>query len=234
MVRILATTDYHADRAFTRAAFQMTVDASGPMPRTKVFAVGFHKTGTSSLASALVMLGYRIAPPFGVLDWHIRDKGLEIALDLVPRFDAFQDNPWPLLYRELDERYPGSKFILTVRPTDEWIASVVGHFGTATTPMREWIYGVGVPAGNEDVYMRRYEQHNREVREHFADRPHDLLELSVTAGEGWDQLCPFLARDIPDAPFPQVNQAPQRERQSLRRRIRLAARLFMVRHRGWR
>ena len=53
-----------------------------------------------------------------------------MAYAMVEQFDAFEDNPWPLLYRELDERFPGSKFILTRRPTENWINSQVKDFAT--------------------------------------------------------------------------------------------------------
>jgi UDP-N-acetylmuramate-alanine ligase len=35
---------------------------------TKVFCIGFHKTGTTSLAVALKTLGYRVTGPNGVHD----------------------------------------------------------------------------------------------------------------------------------------------------------------------
>jgi hypothetical protein len=178
--------------------------------RTKVFGIGFHKTATTSLKRALAHLGYRVTGPNGTDDGDIARNALPMCLDLAERFDGFQDNPWPLVYREMDVRYPGSKFVLTIRPTDRWIDSVVRHFGTTDTPMREWIYGVGHPAGFEDVYIERYERHNREVREHFADRPGDLLVLDITAGEGWDELSPFLGLATPDVEFPRANTARAR------------------------
>jgi hypothetical protein len=171
-------------------------------PETKVFGIGFHKTGTKSLAAALQILGYRVTGPDGVRDPDIRHTAYDMAFRLVPRFDAFQDNPWPILYRELDERYPGSKFVLTVRPTEAWIKSVVSFFGTDTTPMREWIYGVGSPKGSEKIYLERYDRHNREVLQHFQGRAEDLLVLKVTEGEGWESLCPFLGVEVPSVPFP--------------------------------
>ena len=101
--------------------------------------------------------------------------------------------------------------MLTIRPTDEWIKSVIAHFGTNSTPMREWIYGVGYPKGNEGIFMERYKRHNREVLDHFRGRPNDLLVLRVTEGEGWDELCTFLGEKIPTAPFPHVRPKPQPE-----------------------
>jgi Sulfotransferase domain len=175
----------------------------------KVLCVGFHKTGTSSFGRALQHLGYKVGGPFGVRDRDIASRALPQALDAITRVDAVQDNPWPLLYRDLDQRLPGSRFVLTVRPTDAWWASVEAHFGGRSTPMREWIYGHGAgdPVGHEARYRERYEQHNAEVTAWFADRPDDLLVLRLTEGEGWTELCGFLDRSVPDEPFPHVNAA---------------------------
>jgi hypothetical protein len=177
----------------------------------KVFGIGFHKTATSSLALALRVLGYRVTGPNGVNDPDISQKVHTMADELISRFDAFQDNPWPLLYRELDAKVPGSKFVLTVRPADRWIKSVVRHFGSESTPMRTWIYGVGSPLGNEDTYVARYERHNREVLDYFKDRPDDLLVMRIAEGDGWEKLCPFLGLNPPPCPFPHVNKSTTRE-----------------------
>lgn len=175
--------------------------------KTKVFCIGFHKTGTTSLEVALKMLGYRVTGPNGTKDPDIAEKVHDMADDLVRKFDAFQDNPWPVLYKELDEKYPHSKFILTMRSSESWIRSQVKDFGLTETPMRAWIYGAGCPEGNEDVYVARYERHNREVLEYFEDRPDDLLVLDLQRGDGWNELCAFLGVDVPDEPFPHANKA---------------------------
>jgi hypothetical protein len=178
--------------------------------RAKVFGVGFHKTGTTSLATALRHLGYAVTGPVGVRDPAIVADARRIALRLAERYDAFHDNPWALLYREMDQRFPGSKFVLTLRPTEDWIKSVVDHFGTESTPMREWIYGVGSPVGHEDLYVARYEQHNNEVRQYFKGRPNDILIMSITEGDGWSVLCPFLGRHSRSGPFPHANKREAR------------------------
>jgi hypothetical protein len=184
----------------------------------KVFCIGFHKTGTTSLAVALEKLGYRVTGPNGVRDPNIAKNVYRMAHELVPQYDAFQDNPWPIIFREMDGSYPGSRFILTLRSPDSWISSQVKHFGRQTTPMRAWIYGVGCPQGNESVYLKRFEEHNRAVQEYFKDRPSDLLVLNLSSGDGWEKLCPFLGADVPDIPFPHANKARVRKR-SLRSRL---------------
>jgi hypothetical protein len=189
--------------------------------RPKVFGIGFHKTGTSSLGLALKHLGYRVGGPNGVREPLIsQESALQMAFRLVDEYEynAFKDNPWPIIYRELDAQYPGSKFILTIRPTKEWISSAVRHFDTHYTPMRKWIYGVGYPKGNEEIYVARYERHNREVMAYFQDRPHDLLILNLAEGNGWEKLCRFLEKEGPTIPFPHANQKANRRNRKRRAR----------------
>ena len=177
----------------------------------KIFCIGFHKTGTTSLRDALRHLGYSVTGPNETRNPRIAEEVLDIAFSLVDQFDAFQDNPWPIIYKELDTEYPGSKFILTTRPVEEWIMSAIRHFDTKDTPMREWIYGVGHPVGHEEVYIERYMRHYREVEEYFKDRPDDLLTMNLPQGDGWEKLCTFLGKGVPSIPFPHSNKAEDRE-----------------------
>lgn len=182
------------------------------MERCKVFGIGFHKTGTTSLRNALSILGYRVTGPNFSNEEDLGDDLPERAARLAEQYDAFQDNPWPILYREMDERFPGSKFVLTIRDADRWYASTLGHFGANDTPRRKRIYGdnAGHPAGNERVYKDRYNAHNREVMAYFADRPNDLLVMDLAKDDGWEKLCPFLGHSIPKMPFPHSNNAKTR------------------------
>lgn len=194
--------------------------------RAKVICTGFHKTGTSSFGRALQVLGYRVAGPFGVRDRSIAERALPSALERLARHDAAQDNPWPLLFREIDEAVPGCRFVHVERDEDAWLSSVVRHFGGTSTPMREWIYGVGDPVGNEEVYVARYRAHNDAVRSHFSGRPDDLLVLRLEDDPGWEPLCRFLDVPVPDAPFPHANQGSPGRRafNRLRGRVRRAIR----------
>jgi hypothetical protein len=180
------------------------------MSRQKIFGIGFHKTATSSLGAALSKLGHDVCGPVGVSNPDVADVALDLAVAHVSEHDAFQDNPWPVLYKELDSRYSEAKFILTTRPASKWIQSVSKQFGGNSTPMREWIYGVGDPIGNEDLYLERYNRHNQEVRKYFSDRPDDFIELRITEGDGWEKLCRFLDHPVPGEAFPRVNRAKLR------------------------
>ena len=111
-----ATKHGHKARAPLPGKLKPKLEPSGHPDLPKVFCIGFHKTGTTSLKMALKILGYRVTGPNGRHDKNIGRNVEALARRIVPKFDAFQDNPWPIIYRFLDKEYPGSKFILTVRP----------------------------------------------------------------------------------------------------------------------
>ena len=171
----------------------------------KIFGVGFMKTGTTSLKQALEKLDYAVHGSFGTHDQDIANTALERCLRKVPDYDGFVDSPWPLFYRRFDRKYQGSKFILTTRPVDEWMNSCLRHFANSSSPMRKWIYGVGDPKGNEEIWIDRYQEHTAGVKEYFSDRQDDLLVLDITENNKWQKLCHFLGHDISDESFPHAN-----------------------------
>lgn len=181
-------------------------------PGGKVIGVGFQKTGTTTLRAALEILGFRVCDTRPDLLRPILKGRWERVWGVLDRYDAAEDNPWPLLFREIDARYPGSRFILTVRDPESWYRSVARHIGDFREPVHEWIYGPGkgLPRDDEANTLAVYESHNAAVREWFADRPDDLLVLDFAAGDGWEPLCDFLGCEVPDAPFPHHNRTGAR------------------------
>lgn len=199
------------------------------MARPKVFCIGFQKTGTTSLYAALTTLGYKTAAVVG-RDWsadRLAVEGAELCVRTMREFDAAQDMPWPLFFRELDAAYPGSKFILTVRDAERWFASIEGHFGANPDEMQAFVYGrrAAAPAGNKARYLDAYQRHEQGVRAYFADRPGDLLVMDLERGDGWKDLCGFLGAPVPDEAFPIRNRSTERRTISFRIRKRLE-RLF--------
>ena len=193
----------------------------------KIFCIGFQKTGTSSLRDALQKIGYNVTGVFGrdvKLD-DLRQTYVERGLAIAKDFDAVEDMPWPLMFRELDQAFPGSKFILTMRETDRWYKSIASHFGANPYHIQQLTYGEDAPApvGHEARYKEVYEAHNDAVRTYFSDRPNDLLEFWLERGHGWAELGEFLGLDnVPDGPFVHTNSNKQRSSIYNRVRKRLA------------
>jgi len=184
----------------------------GALP-TRVFGIGMHKTGTTSLDKAFGILGIN-SHHWGTANW-ARDVWQQVTLDgrstLVDQHYAFCDLPFTILFRQLDKAYPGSKFILTVRPEHDWLRSVERHWDPAVNPHRKFwdiapfthkmhqlLYGCKTP--DRATFAKRYHRHNAEVWEYFKDRPGDLLTYHL--GDGWNKLCWFLDRPAPSVPYP--------------------------------
>jgi 3'-phosphoadenosine 5'-phosphosulfate (PAPS) 3'-phosphatase len=176
----------------------------------KIFGIGLSKTGTSSLAQALQFLGFKTKDYMGIERYVCGDLS-SIDMDTVLAHDALTDTPIPSFYRELDARFPGSKFILTVRDRDGWLNSCRKQFNErfaaaqigAHKRLFEDLYGTDV--FDEHLFETGYKKFVAGVLDYFKSRSADLLILDVAAGEGWEKLCPFLGRPVPDVPFPKAN-----------------------------
>lgn len=174
--------------------------------KTKVFGIGLQKTGTSSLGKVLKTFGYNVNQTDYVMMTKLMEGDKEPIRQRAEEFDGFEDNPWPIVYKDLDNWFPGSKFILTIRDKDNWLKSIIKHYGKKTFEFEQWYYGVDYPIGNEAVYVDKFEKHNKEVLEYFKDRPDDLLVVDWEKGDKWDKICPFLGVEIPSEPFPHLNR----------------------------
>jgi hypothetical protein len=202
----------------------------------KIFGIGLQKTGTTSLGMSLLHLGYRHRTFTQAMVLCVSEGLLEPVFAFVDQFDSFDDLPWPLIYPRLDERYPGSKFILTTRRDSQtWLRSMKQHaLVMGPKEHRKMAYGHVMPFGHEAEYVARYERHNREVREYFQDRPGDLLEVCWETGSGWKELCAFLDKPIPDIPFPHENKASDRRARRLRGTVKWILYASILRRQDWR
>lgn len=178
--------------------------------RSKIFAIGLSKTGTTSLARALEILGYKTRDYIGVSRYRAGELS-SVDLDEINANEAFTDTPIPSFYRELDAAYPGSKFILTLRNRDAWLKSCKKQFNQKHSDKQSEannllfmdLYGTAV--FDEEKFSEGYDRFVDGVLQYFKDRPQDLLVLDIAAELGWEKLCAFLGKAVPDVPFPRAN-----------------------------
>lgn len=188
------------------------------MQERKIIGIGFHKTGITSLKTALELLGYDTVKGRQVYNentitykesiFFLKKQNYSLLLDLLNPYEAIVDNPWNILFKEIDSKFPNSKFILTLREEKSWLSSAKKHFvPRPDTMIREWIYGVSAVADNESTFLERYKRHNQLVLDYFKDRPDDLLIVNWKDGDGWKELCSFLDKPVINLPFPQFNKS---------------------------
>lgn len=177
----------------------------------KIFGIGFSKTGTTSLESALQLLGYNTwrghweNPNLSyTVTLHLY-KDYEILFKIIDCFDAFTDIPWggSDLCIKLYERLPNSKFILTRRDTENWYASFERMI-TKFDPNHETaldsfdarerygavrffkdVFDVETLSGNRQKIIDYYNTYNRSVVDFFNQRNANFIVLDIT-GEGID------------------------------------------------
>ena len=172
----------------------------------KIFGIGLGRTGTTSLARALEILG------FSCVHYPHDDAAIEAH-------DAAVDETVACQFNHLHEKYPGSKFIYTSRPMSQWIDSYSRSFsviepGTEVHPVVARTYRklYGRTDFDREAWEAAYAKHSFRVKTHFpipvrgaASR---LLILNITNGDGWEKLCPFLNKPIPEEVFPWLNRSP--------------------------
>ncbi|OSX69289.1 hypothetical protein BU14_1659s0002 [Porphyra umbilicalis] len=226
-----------------------------PPKSIKVIGAGFGRTGTLSLQTALQIL-------YGAPCYHMSNvmfpTNPEFLGDLYawdaaaaagtsPDWSALLDArgcvaavdfPTCLFYKELAERYPDAKVVLTVHSSASWLASFqrltdtvarstrLTWFLPRMAVARRWlsalIFGpvLGSPAAMADgtldaaAAVAAFEAHNAGVVRAFP--PERLLVLEL--GAGWEPLCAFLGLPVPDVPYPRVNQGVNM-RTEFRRRL---------------
>jgi hypothetical protein len=203
----------------------------------KIFCIGFYKTGTTTIFEALRVLGYHTVNGDKPGSYPGADDGAALIrqidsgdyrLPTFELFDAFTDNPYFRIWREIYALYPDAKYLLTVRDEAAWIASCVKFYrGRRIRPMRTWMFGIHADPSRDEAsrqaWLDAYRAHNVAVREFFRDRQHQYLELDPTREPGWDRLCAFLGAPLPALPWPHANRLKRsRPWRRLWRRLRQA------------
>lgn len=194
----------------------------------EVIGVGFGRTGTHSLRVALEKLGF--GPCYNIREvvknadhtelWNNAIEGKSV--DWNHLFKTYQSSvEWPgaFFYRELVQHFPKAKVILTLREPESWYES-------ASKTIFE---GLELSAHNPDLLKRESSSLNRRLilERTFESRYHDkqfainiykkhiqrVLEsvpserlLQFDIRDGWEPLCKFLQRPVPQESFPWLNE----------------------------
>lgn len=203
----------------------------------EVIGAGFGRTGTASLKQALEELGYvkchHMSEVFGdsrQADWWDRASRGE-AVNWHEVFDGFKacvDWPSATYYKELAACFPDAKVILSTRDPESWYRSARESVYPISVAFPPWITALSKPMRKlkratiravwdgtfesrfeDKAYaLRVFHRHIDEVKEAI---PADRL-LIHRATDGWEPLCQFLGKSIPDSPYPRVNESARARR----------------------
>lgn len=203
----------------------------------KIFGVGRNKTGTTSLTTAIQSLGFSVGDQHQgemlIRNWAVRD--FEKIKNYCKTADFFQDIPFslPFTFMAMDIYFPGSKFILTIRNSEEWHESMVrfhslprihGEKANSLQALKEASYCYpgyaydtkvlvyelpGDDPYDKETLISHYEYHNRMVKDYFRHRENDLLILNVGEKDALSKLANFLGVKYNNVDFPWENKSQQ-------------------------
>lgn len=175
----------------------------------KIFGIGLNKTGTSTLGAVCSQLGLRSKSWDRELFASVTvQNDLDTLWHVIEDYDAFDDFPYPLFYREIDRRFPGSKFVLTRRTSaNAWLASLKAHSMRArhSSITNETVYGARFPHGREQAFINYYNTHLNAVRDYFAGRNTDFFEICWEDCEDLGPFSEFLGLGQLSGPPPRTN-----------------------------
>ena len=166
------------------------------MPCKKIFIIGLPRSGTTSICSAMLELGFTVAHTA------YTQKTFDDA-------QVIADTPIFADYQQLDSFYPNSKFIYLSRDLDKWIPSIKqllqrmyvnvtrddGGFNTIIKRCYQKTFSPFTPDNIEDdaFLSRCYSQHLNEVNQYFAERSQDLLTIDISVIDSYEALLDFLS-----------------------------------------
>jgi hypothetical protein len=196
----------------------------------KVIGAGLPRTSTLSLKLALEQLGFgpcfhmteMIAHPELMTLWADKLTGKSLDWDDVLKgYHSITDGPGCFVYKELMERYPDAKVILSLRTAESWWESALATVMSANSPANRKVNlpnaeefmekmqivlqaaggGIKWDGSDREGAIAAFERHNAEVQRFV---PKERL-LVFKAEDGWEPLCRFLGAPVPGTPYPRTN-----------------------------
>lgn len=178
-----------------------------------IFGIGLAKTGTTTIAEALKLLGYN---SFHCECNIINPKDMELYTTQLDKYNAIVGTPLAPFYKSLDQNYDNAKFILTIRDEEKWVDSCSYHFtddlimDTQHKYLHKLIYEC--EKFNRKKFLKGYKKYNKKVKKYFYYKSDNFLILDINSKTKWGELCNFLDQPIPDVIFPYKNKKSKRDK----------------------
>lgn len=184
---------------------------------SKVVVISPYRTATQSTNELLISMGYKTIHYGGTvingfeLIGYPPEYVLEKIAVFADMYEAFSDNPYPVMYKYFDETYPGSKFIMIKRDPDSWYKSIqtLNEFlhKEDIDPFEKTFftsYLKNVPKTFKEIsyndYIKCYNSHITAVEQYFKNKD-NLLVLDISDDKKGVKIANFLDRDF----FPKVD-----------------------------
>lgn len=180
----------------------------------EVFEPGHH--GDFRIMSRLARKKFLGGPKDGNVSFTAEDFD-----ELFASYDAVTDVPGYVVAREMILAYPEAKVILNVRSNlDSWHKSMYASFGASQdswfiqslrhfSARLYWTMQFGLVENSKFFFRGDFRTNGKWVYEEHTAMIRGLVPkenlLDWSAEDGWEPLCKFLGKDVPDKEFPSGN-----------------------------
>ncbi|KAI9269718.1 P-loop containing nucleoside triphosphate hydrolase protein [Helicostylum pulchrum] len=199
----------------------------------QILGAGYGRTGTTSLRTALNLLGLKTHHMLDVIfdanqnaeifEEAYKDRTLDVNWKSVYEgYEAAVDWPSVAFFDTLYKLNPDAKVILSVRDPESWYKSVSRTIyewpgvdnswpknilkarSMARVIVRDGELGGDENIGNKQGLIKQFKDHTEHIKS--TVKPENLLILELGT-DGWEKLCPFLGIAEPkDVPYPHDNK----------------------------
>ncbi len=203
--------------------------------KQKKICIGLNKTGTTSLEKEMIDLGFIVGDQWKFTKmieyWAKRDFKPIIKLCKTAQFFQYAPFSYPFTFIIMDQAFPKSKFILTIRDNaDQWYNSLIKFhgklWGNGSIPptiddlkkapgpwpgFRYYAHKIvkNVPENylyNRTILIDFYNIHNKNVTDYFKHRANDLLVINLREKNSYARFCDFLGVEQLKEKFPWENK----------------------------
>lgn len=175
---------------------------------SKIFFIGLPRTGTTSACVALLDLGFKVAHSA------YSERSIQ-ASEVIGDTPAFCD------YRNLDKRYPKSRFIYIERRMETWLPSIkylLANMFVGLT-MANGGFHPSVKRCYQDVFSpitrqsiasdahlaNCYKTHRKDVFKYFRFRKEFFTTIDLADEDAYQNMITFLGLDSARKGFPRMN-----------------------------
>ena len=169
--------------------------------KPKVFCIGLHKTGTTSLHDMAANSGFKAVHG---TTWD-RDKKQLRKYNFFCDGGSHYTGQHELDYKSLEDKYPDALFIINIREIGSWIRSKLKHARWDRDPIvsdsksgiykhKEWRVKSKL---NIRLFIDHYLERYKDVIEYFMDKPHKAIIVDLVGNMNTDVLHVFLGLSGP-------------------------------------
>lgn len=175
---------------------------------------GLPKTGTSTLAVMLRILGYSVSGP----EINFKKGNTELLESLYSQYNAFQDYPWCFEWHHfMDNEHV--KIIILYRDPESWWQSFYKSYGRGKEGYLSYPYmGLSKIEEIKPEFLEFFNKYYEGLAAVSKGEAHRFLYIDIKSLT-WNKLCAFLEEELPTDLWGRISKIPHANKKNFKNRL---------------